>query len=63
MQTSQASRRGGIPGLENRENWGARHRRIEKKFIADADALKNRLEAIATKALKHCVLDTFPRLA
>jgi hypothetical protein len=31
---------------------------LKKKFIVDDDALKNRLEAIATKALKHCVLDT-----
>jgi hypothetical protein len=30
---------------------------LKKKFIVDDDALKNRLEPIATKALEHCVLD------
>ncbi len=30
---------------------------IRKKFIVDDDALKSRLEVIATKALEHCVLD------
>jgi hypothetical protein len=31
---------------------------LKKKFIVDDDALKTRLEAIATKALQRCVLDT-----
>lgn len=31
---------------------------LKKKFILDDDALKNRLESIATKALQHCALDT-----
>jgi hypothetical protein len=30
---------------------------LKKKFIVDDDVLKNRLEAIATKALAHCVVD------
>lgn len=30
---------------------------LKKKFIVDDDALKSRLEAIATKALEHCVVD------
>ncbi len=30
---------------------------LKKRFIVDDDALKSRLEAIATKALEHCVLD------
>jgi riboflavin biosynthesis pyrimidine reductase len=30
---------------------------LKKKFIVDDDALKSRLEEIATKALQHCVLD------
>lgn len=30
---------------------------IKKKFIVDDDVLRNRLEAIATKALTHCVVD------
>lgn|GEM_PF-4479561 len=31
---------------------------LKKRFIVDDDALKSRLEAIATKALDRCVLDT-----
>jgi hypothetical protein len=31
---------------------------LKRKFIVDDDALKTRLEAIATKALQRCVLDT-----
>jgi len=31
---------------------------LKKKFIVSDDALKSRLEAIATKALELCVLDT-----
>ena len=30
---------------------------LKKKFIVDDDVLRNRLEAIATKALAHCVVD------
>ena len=30
---------------------------LKKQFIVDDDILKKRLEAIATKALEHCVLD------
>ncbi|MGA3135965.1 MAG: hypothetical protein ABSC88_08240 [Terracidiphilus sp.] len=30
---------------------------LRKKFIVEDDVLRNRLEAIATKALVHCVVD------
>lgn len=30
---------------------------LKKKFIVDDDVLSSRLEAIATKALAHCVVD------
>lgn len=30
---------------------------LKKKFIVDDDLLKNRLETIVSKALKHCVID------